>query len=298
VTELEYKFTNDTLFKMLFVQHPDLLKRLVALMLHIALENITEFEITNSEIPPEIIGEKFCRLDINMKINAKRVDLEIQVNDEHDYPERSLYYWSREYSTALMAGHSYLELPQVIVINIVDFSLFSCEEYFSRFQLLEVSRHTLLTDRLDMRFYELRKLPDVINTNDEEKLMLALFKAKTEEELKRLERMEVSIVQQTIGAYRQVVVSSEFRELERLRKLAHHNEVSALQNARREEREKVNAEWQTKVAENNAEWQTKVAENNAEWQTKVTENNAEWQTKLAELEAKLARYEERQSHNK
>ncbi|MDR0446916.1 MAG: Rpn family recombination-promoting nuclease/putative transposase, partial [Oscillospiraceae bacterium] len=35
-----------------------------------------------------------------MNINGKRVDLEVQVSDEHDYPERSLYYWSREYSAA------------------------------------------------------------------------------------------------------------------------------------------------------------------------------------------------------
>jgi hypothetical protein len=32
------------------------------------------------------------------------VDLEIQVKDEHDYPERSLFNWAREYSTALGEG--------------------------------------------------------------------------------------------------------------------------------------------------------------------------------------------------
>jgi hypothetical protein len=30
MTELKYKFTYDTLFKLLFVRHPDSLKRLVA----------------------------------------------------------------------------------------------------------------------------------------------------------------------------------------------------------------------------------------------------------------------------
>jgi predicted transposase/invertase (TIGR01784 family) len=236
---LEYKFTNDTLFKMVFVKYPDLLKRLVALMLGIALESITEFVITNPEMPPEALGEKFCRLDVNMNINGKRVDLEVQVSDEHDYPERSLYYWSREYSAALVAGQSYSELPEVIVISIVDFQLFDCAEYFSRFRLLEVNRHTLLTDKLDMRYYELGKLPEDIDVKNEEQLMLAVFNAKTEDELKRFEEMEVPIVQQTIGAYRQVVISPEFRELERLRSLARHNEAAALENARREEREKL-----------------------------------------------------------
>ena len=83
VTKLEYTFTNDTLFKMLFVEYQDLLKRLVAKMLDIQLESIGEFVITNPDIPPGVIGEKFCRLDINMKVDGRRVDLEVQVLSEN-----------------------------------------------------------------------------------------------------------------------------------------------------------------------------------------------------------------------
>jgi len=43
VTELKYTFKTDTLFKLLFVRHPDLLKRLIALLLDIPLESISEF---------------------------------------------------------------------------------------------------------------------------------------------------------------------------------------------------------------------------------------------------------------
>jgi len=68
VARLEYTFKNDTLFKMLFVQYPDLLKRLVAELLAIRIESIGEFTITNPEMPPEVIGDKFCRLDINMMV--------------------------------------------------------------------------------------------------------------------------------------------------------------------------------------------------------------------------------------
>ena len=51
MTKLEYTFKNDTLFKMLFVKYPDLLKRLVAVLLGIRLESIGQFEITNPEMP-------------------------------------------------------------------------------------------------------------------------------------------------------------------------------------------------------------------------------------------------------
>ncbi|MCL2165262.1 MAG: Rpn family recombination-promoting nuclease/putative transposase [Oscillospiraceae bacterium] len=95
MAELKYKFTYDTLFKLMFVKYPDLLERLVAAILRISLDRISEFKITNPDIPPEAIGNKFCRLDISMVVNNQRANLEVQVDDEGDYPERSLYYWAR-----------------------------------------------------------------------------------------------------------------------------------------------------------------------------------------------------------
>ncbi|MDR1089408.1 MAG: Rpn family recombination-promoting nuclease/putative transposase [Coriobacteriales bacterium] len=252
MTELKYRFTYDTLFKLLFVNFPGLLKRLVAAVLAIPAESITEFEITNPEIPPESLGDKFCRLDINMRVNGQRVNLEVQVANEGDYPERTLYHWAREYSSALQAGSSYSSLPRTIIISIVDFPLFDCTEYHSEFRPLEVRRYELLSDKMTMHYFELRKLPRDIDTEDELELMLSLFGAKTEEELKQLEALEVPIVNQAIGAYREITVSPEFRELERLRSDARHNEASALQHARQEERELINTKWQGVVADRDA----------------------------------------------
>ena len=150
MTELKYKFTYDTLFKLLFVKYPDLLKRLVAAVLGITVDSMTEFTITNPDIPPEAIGDKFCKLDISMVVNGKRVNLEVQVEDEGDYPERSLYYWARLYSSALQAGNPYSSLPRVIIISIVDFLMFDCSEYRSKFLPLEENRHELLSDRIDL----------------------------------------------------------------------------------------------------------------------------------------------------
>ena len=75
--------------KMLFVKYPELLKRLVEELLGIKYEDTEQFNIRNPEIPPEAMGDKFCRLDINMILNGQRIDLEIQVEDEGNYPERS-----------------------------------------------------------------------------------------------------------------------------------------------------------------------------------------------------------------
>ena len=232
--KLEYTLKNDVLFKMTFVKYPDLLKQLIATLLHIRLSGITEFAVTNSEIPPNALGEKFCRIDIKMTVNGQRVSLEVQVKDEGDFPERALYYWARDYSSALNEGGEYSALPRTIIICIVAFEMFDCEDLHSEFQALEVKRHTPLTDKQVLHFFELSKLPDVDDAEDELKLWLALFKAETEEDLAKIDELGVPIMQQAIAAFRYVSATDEFKELEYLRSLARHNEASALGHARRE----------------------------------------------------------------
>ncbi|MDR2934302.1 MAG: Rpn family recombination-promoting nuclease/putative transposase [Candidatus Adiutrix sp.] len=275
MAKLEYTFKNDTLFKMLFVRHPDLLKRLVAELLRIKLECIEQFEIRNPELPPESLGDKFCRLDINMTVNGQRVDLEIQVRDEGDFPERTLFHWAREYSTALGEGGRYHELPRVVIISIVAFTMFDCEDFHSEFQPLEVTRHTPLTDKQSLHYFELPKLPAEVRQDDELRLWLALFKAETEEELRRIEALEVPIMEQAIEAFRSLTATSEFREIERLRSKARHDEAQALYHARLEATLESDEKWRSVVAEKDAV----VAEMNAE--------NARLREQLAALQARL-----------
>ena len=226
--KLEYTFKTDTLFKMLFVKYPELLKMLVADLLRMPLESIEEFKIRNPEMPPESLGDKFCRLDINMTVNGQRVDLEVQVSNEGDYPERTMYHWAREFSTALPVGSGYSMLPRTIIISIIAFKLFECAEYHSEFRPLEVTRHTQLSDKMVFHFFELPKLPVDVNQDNMLLLWLSLFKAETEEELEKIKSMEVAVMSQAIDAYYTITASSEFRERERLYEKARHDEAQAL----------------------------------------------------------------------
>jgi predicted transposase/invertase (TIGR01784 family) len=269
---------------MLFVQYPDLLKRLVVKLLGISADSIEEFEIRNPEMPPESLGDKFCRLDINMTVNGQRVNLEVQVSDRGDFPERTLFNWAREYSTALPAGGEYHELPRVVVINIVAFELFECEEFHSEYRALEVTRHTPLTDKQVMHYFELPKLPEVISADDELKLWLALFKADTEEELKQIEELGVEVMQQAIRAYRSITVTPEFREAERLRSIARHDEAQALFQARQEGARESDEKWQgerEKWQSEREKWQGAVSDKDAE-NERLREQLATLQSRLGE----------------
>ena len=252
--KLRYTFKTDTLFKMLFVRHQDLLKKLVAALLGIPLDTIEQFTVQNPEMPPEILGDKFCRLDINMLVNSQRVDLEIQVSDEGYYPERVMLYWAREFSTALAAGQSYSMLPRTLIISILDFKLFDCTEFHSFFQLLETTRHTLLSDKMGLHFFELKKLPSEINEKDALLLWLSLFRAETEEELEQIKGMGVPMMDKAISAYYTITASSEFREIERLREKARHDEAQALYHAKLEGRQEGRLEGrQEGISERNTE---------------------------------------------
>jgi hypothetical protein len=114
--------------------------------------------------------------------------------------------------------------------------------------MLEVTRHTPLTDKQVLHYYELPKVPQSIDRSDEQRLWLALFQADTEEQLRQIEEMEVPVMQQAISAYRSVTSTKEFKEAERLRVLARSNETAALRHAAEVEREK----WRAIVSEKDA----------------------------------------------
>jgi len=285
MTKLEYTFKTDTLFKMLFVQNPPLLKNLVASLLAIPIESIERLEILNENIQPDNMAEKFCRLDINMTVDGQRVDLEIQVNNEGNYPERILYYWARDYSSALPEGGDYKDLPRTIVISIINFNLFKSPDFHSEFCPLEVKRHEPLSDRMSLHFFELRKLPaNQLSAADNLLLWLSLFKAETEEELEKINALEVPVMVQAINAYKKITADSEFRELERQRSIARHNETTALRHARDQEREI----WQGVVADQAAaiaDQAAAIADKDAAIASQAAENER-LRAQIAELQAK------------
>ena len=67
-------------------------------------------------------------------------------------------------------------------------------------------------------------------------------------------------MEQAINAYRSITAADEFKEIERLRSLARHNEASALGHARREER----AKWQATLAKVVAQKDAEIARLRAE----------------------------------
>ncbi|MCL2252371.1 MAG: hypothetical protein FWC12_10740, partial [Treponema sp.] len=76
------------------------------------------------------------------------------------------------------------------------------------------------------------------------------FKANTQEELDKIKSLEVEIMEKAINAYNTITVSPEFKELERLRSIARHNEASSLRNAKEEGKTEGKTEERVEIAKN------------------------------------------------
>lgn len=93
-------------------------------MLNIPTESITEIVVNNPEMPPESITGKFSRLDLSLTVDNRLVNVEIQVKNDVDYRDRTLFYWAKLYTSELKSGEDYSELKQTITINIINFICF------------------------------------------------------------------------------------------------------------------------------------------------------------------------------
>jgi predicted transposase/invertase (TIGR01784 family) len=225
------------------------------------------------------------------------VNLEVQVADDGNFLERSLFHWARLYSGGLQAGGDYSKLPPAITINIIAFNLFDCEEFYSEFRPLEVTRHTLLSDKECICYFELSKLPPLVAGDDELKLWLALFNATTEEELIKLKNIGGNIMEQAVEAYRRVSTSNEFKELERLRALARNNEATALANAERIAEHREREKWMVVVAEKDAalaEKEKALAEKDTAHATALAEKDTSLSEKDTLIEKLMAQIEKKE----
>ena len=226
----------DIIFKKIFSDknNEDMLHDLLASMLDVPYDSIKKIEILNPEILPETVTGKFSRMDIKILVDDQIVNIEMQVKNEGDFRDRSLYYWSKLYSGELKSGEEYSQLKKSIAINIVNFRMFDCEEFHSEFTMLETTRQEPLSEKCAIHFFELKKIGKKINKNNRMELWLQLINAESEEELNMIKETNIPIMEKAVMIIHQMSDDEKLQEIARLREKALHDEASALSNAKRE----------------------------------------------------------------
>jgi hypothetical protein len=129
------------------------------------------------------------------------------INNECDYPKAFAVLLGSYIFDIAGEGNEYSELPRTVIVRINDFKSFDCVAFHSEYQALEVTRHTQLTDRMSLHYFELPKLPVLVSVEDVLELWLTLFNAETEEDISKIEVLEVAIMKQAITAYRSITAA-------------------------------------------------------------------------------------------
>ena len=226
----------DIIFKRVFGNdgNKDIIAAFVSDLLEIPRQSIEQIIINNVELAPEYLEQKFSRLDLNLVVDGRNVNIEMQLNRESDFKDRTLFYWSKLYSDELKAGDEYEQLKQTICINIINFDLFDCDDYHSHFKVLENERHEVLTDKFAIHFFELKKLSK-FKKNRRMEDWLNLINAETEGELMAIQQnTNIPEVKDTIVILRQMNADEQLRKEAFYREKRLHDEASALGGARRE----------------------------------------------------------------
>ena len=148
---------------------------------------ITSVKIKNTELTKEYIEESFSRLDVLATTqDGEIVNIEMQRADEKNMVKRSLYYWSKIFSSAYQGKGRYSSLPRTICINVLDFNLLDEEHFHNTYILKNKENNNLLTDTLELHFVEIPKMKE-IDQNDMLSLWTAFLNDPNNEKLIELE---------------------------------------------------------------------------------------------------------------
>ena len=97
-------------------------------------------------------------MDIKLRLkDGTFVDIEIQNNWHFDFPERTLYYWSKMYNENMKQGQDYTKLPKCITINLIGKGFNKNKRLHNKYLVLEQDTKEPLVSKLEIHILNLEK---------------------------------------------------------------------------------------------------------------------------------------------
>ena len=226
----------DFVFKKIFgsEEHPEILISFLNAVLK-PKKPIVSVEIKNSDLEKEYIEDKFSRLDVKaLTSNKEIINIEIQLKNEYNMIQRSLYYWSKLYEEQLSEGDRYDKLSRTVCINILDFKYLKNDRFHNGYRLKEIETNEELTDLQEIHFIEIPKLKRFESTEEIVDLLegwVEFLRDPESEVIRKLEMSNKEIREAKDELYR-LSRNSKERELYYLREKSLRDEISALANAK------------------------------------------------------------------
>ena len=307
--KLPFTLTNDYMFRVAFQMDETILRSLLCSLLDLAPTEVHSIVIKNALVPGATIEDKDTVLDIRLILNNNSlINLEMQIKNEGNWPERSLCYLCRAFDN-LDKGAPYLDVTPAHHIGILNFSLPHVQkQFYSHYFMINETTQEIFSDKLRLSVLNLTQT--ALATEHDRQYGLtrwaAAFKATTWEEFQMLAEEDVLFQKVSDALY----LLSENREIAEQCRRMHEAEArrkhwekleenyATLEKAF-EEKKRALAEKESALAEKDnalAEKDNALAEKDnalAEKDNALAAKEAE----LEQLKAQLRKYQE-QNHQK
>ena len=188
----EVKKLNDFFIRYFFGLEGDedlLLSFVNAIMIDSNFATFKSVEIINPFNLSEKAGNKESIVDLKaITEDGIIVIIEIQTYSTKNFFERTLYYWSKNYSSVLKRGDKYDKLHPVISINLIDDILFDKNDnrMHTCYLLKEKNTNEILTYHIQLHYVEIPKFDENANIRKELKNWILFLKSNKEEDMSQL----------------------------------------------------------------------------------------------------------------
>ena len=180
-----------------------LLSFINAIMIDSNFSTFVSVDILNPFNLSEKAGNKESIVDLKaITEDGIIVIIEIQTYSTKNFFERTLYYWSKNYSSLLKRGNKYSKLRPVISINLIDDILFDKTDnrMHTCYLLKEKNTNKILTDHIQLHYVEIPKFDKDADIKTELKNWILFLKSNKEEDMSQLLK-EDTIFEKAIKKY-------------------------------------------------------------------------------------------------
>ena len=128
----------------------------------------------DKELLSDTLDKKTGILDLQIDVNnTEKVDVEVQLVERSNLPERLLFYFSKLYLKGIGKGEDYRIAKRVVLIAIIDYNLkieIEDKKMETIWQIVEKNHpKTILTNKFEIHILELEKVKEEYKKNKENK---------------------------------------------------------------------------------------------------------------------------------
>lgn len=231
------KILNDYIFKRIFSKkgNESILKDFLIAIIDMPIKKVeTKAEVS---LEKQLMENKLGRLDILAILDDNTlVNIEVQILNQHNFIDRTLYYWSGIYYNELKAGGDYTYAKRTVAINILDYELFEDGPYHEIATLRREYKNTVLTDKIEFHFIQIPKfLKENIGMETKLEQWMHYISQKSKEGVMRAMEANKEI-KKANDEYEYLTGDEEERRLAFLREKAIRDEINNLKGSREEGR--------------------------------------------------------------